>query len=426
MNDHFRPSAVVFASLYSVGPILSLAWAWKSLTPEVTDTLGSFSCLLGLSCVSNFLMLVGLLSRLKFTADGLNNKAEAFVILHRIAAMHHRRMQDLESHVGTKQRYLTNNTELFERRRAADGNSEPIQPRTQRHFVRFKASLLRGADCHSKIQYRHRFGKVMTRIYGAEGSENGASNWHSFVELDLHDPDQLRMWWATRKFVEAGLLDHKVGTELVLVLSAGILFVLVVFAVFWYLIMGSNSYIACTMISLEVLAIGLAFYVVINSCVRLNSSLKNDGLRLTFVQHDLISDIAEYESRRRGQGDSGGRAPRKVSRTGLLPAISVQTAVSDASRSWSPSSSGSGAPTPRRNDRVDPDTARYRQNKITLRLLGILIDHIDRDYHPMQLFGVTIDGAVRRRIILLLTSASFTMTVRGITHLVTNVDEHHM
>jgi len=58
--------------------------------------------------------------------------------------------------------------------------------------------------------------------------------------------------------------------------------------------------------------------------------------------------------------------------------------------------------------------------------LGILIDHIDRDYHPMQLFGVTIDGAVRRRIILLLTSASFTMTVRGITHLVTNVDEHHM
>jgi len=52
VNDHFRPSAVVFASLYSVG--------------------------------------------LKFTADGLNNKAEAFVILHRIAAMHHRRMQDLE------------------------------------------------------------------------------------------------------------------------------------------------------------------------------------------------------------------------------------------------------------------------------------------------------------------------------------------
>jgi hypothetical protein len=266
----------------------------------------------------------------------------------------------------------------------------------------------------------------MKRIYGAESSEKGASSWHSFVELDLHDPNQLRMWWATRKFVEAGLLDHKVGTEFVLVLSAGMLFVLIVFALFWYLVMGSNSYISLLMIFLEVLAIGIAFYLVINACVRLNSSLKNDGLRLTFVQHDLISDIAEYESRRRGQGDAGDRV-RRVSRTGLLPAISVQTAVSDATRSaWSPSSSRSPPPTPRKNDSVDPDTAQYKQNKITLRLLGVLIDHIDRDYHPMQLFGITIDGSVRRRIILVLTSATFTMTVRGITHLVTNVDEHHM
>jgi len=365
-----------------------------------------------LSAVSSFLMLRALFSCLRLATQDLVNTYEAFVILHRTASAHHQMHTELERKAALPSRGGTQIFNKFgEARRThlldddmvqtLTATSEPpefLEPPEWRKQVRFKSSLMRGADFHISLSHKHRFDSIMRRVYGVDSREHC----RSFVELDLRKSDQLRKWWAMRSFIEAGLLRHKVFAELLLLFALAALAFLIGFSVLWFHLIG-HAVASHFMTAWESLFLGIATFRLLKSCARLNSILESDSKRLSSIYNDVVDEVSH---------DSKNRAQQ------LSPLFTTP-----GSPEWHARRSSSSLPhDPLRPVQPQMWAERSAGHRATLQLLKVYIDSLDRDHRPLQLFGITINQPLLSRGYLVAFSAVSTAAVHATARLLLRMD----
>merc|ERR1719330_1875398 len=259
----------------------------------------------------------------------------------------------------------------------SDG-SKHFEPREERHRVKFKACLMRGADYHITIGHKFRFDWIMRRSYGVESKEHC----HSFVELDLGVSEQLRMWWVLRRTIEAELLKHKVFAELMLLFTVALVALMFGFAIMWYGILGHPIALQFRVVW-ESIFLAFVTLRLVKTCAKLNSILESDSKRLSAIYTDLVQD-----SNREGTIDGAVQGTTSYQAGG------------------GPNDSGVGY-----------DCNHSASRRCTLRLLKVYIDHLDRDHRPLQLCGITINHQFLSRGYLLVFSGVCT----GIVHLTARI-----
>ena len=251
--------AYAISLVYALLPSIVLVAFPTSIVGQMDNDLVEGRWLNPLSGVCNFITLLALLGSLNCACADIQNSLESFIILHRMASSHHQRKTEFweyerKARRGTSRlfnRHSVHNS-LSSRSDGGDDSRRPslgsersegsaFQPPQigeYRQRVRFKASLMRGADCHINMGHMNRFDSIMAKYYGVtQKKAKGQSHCNSFVELNLHNVDQLRMWWHVRCSIEAGLLRHKVFTELLLYFILVVLAMLVVFTFSWLALM---------------------------------------------------------------------------------------------------------------------------------------------------------------------------------------------
>jgi len=339
--------------------------------------------LVPLSAISAYLNARALFGFLRLSFRDLINTHEALVILQRMASGQHRRRNQLDMVDRTISRKSSRIFNEFGKARtsalaAVDLEdcgplkstmeaTNTFEPREARHRVKFKACQMRGADYHVSIGHKFRFDRLMRQVYGVSSSEHC----HSFVELDLSLSDQLRMWWVTRRSIEAGLLRHKVFTELLLLFTFLLLALMTGFSVMWFGILG-HAIALQFMTMWESIFIGFATIRLIKACAKVNSILESDSKRLSAIYTDLVQEGANPQ-------DGYAVIGREV--TGAVAGV---------------------GPAGRRS---------------TLELLRVYIDHLDRDHRPLQLCGLTINYQFLSRGYLVVFSGICT----GLVHLTARV-----
>eukprot|EP00929_Paragymnodinium_shiwhaense_P059854 TRINITY_DN29944_c0_g1_i1.p1 TRINITY_DN29944_c0_g1~~TRINITY_DN29944_c0_g1_i1.p1 ORF type:complete len:978 (+),score=229.58 TRINITY_DN29944_c0_g1_i1:191-3124(+) len=423
------------------------------------------------SCICSVLMLGKVLLCLRIMTKGIKLARQRFIILQRMAAQHHKAKATVAGADAAS---------------PATAATPPGLGRLVWNHERDNLHTL--DDLHAKVEHKHSFDNLMAKEYGVRLGAGARVHCRSFVELDLHQSQQLRMWWCLRRYIQAGMLDAKVGAELILFV-VGVIFIclLAVIVSFWML--SKKLYVVQLMTLWEVACIGWGVMRCLEACSMLNSVLRNDCCRLAFIRHDLVLQLArneadeiarelamEYQgqaaaechectragwmstlpawkkdgsptaaSRPQGSGTSllqkrtfsdlflkvgnfiiwrdpvedksdnlamrqvdslskpaahnGHHAPRKHS---LNPSLDENGEVddSDLTRSLSLGScSTKGAASELPFTSKESADTRYQAalNKLTLQYLQVLIDHIDRDYHPMVLYGVAIDNTLMSR-----------------------------
>jgi len=446
--------AFLFASL----PTVAALWSgnfWRRLALDGENKIPEVVYLWVLSSACSYVYMTAVLSRLFLASQHLRTACEGFIILQRMVSRHHKlstKIKEWEAQQAKqKEKFnLTKRSQAVSRmmsHRTIHG--ERIRPDTLcKNQVRFKASLMRGADCHLDVIIIATFDKVMSKVYGynlnprrrsyssqssfsrsmspseiqslpGDLSGKDCRHCHSFVELDLHVPDQLRMWWALRKYKEMDLLDLKVATDLVLVLTILLTVEIVGVSLSEILMRGSGP--TQVLAAWELVFFSYGLISVLGQCARLNTLLESDGNRLTFINHDLVFDLTTLENR---QGQTS------LQKECHMP--SNQTPRSKRNLAspcrWSSSMPHNGPSLAAANfcgiqsspsNAVDskcqvlPD-ATVHGKKIAKQLLNMYIDHIDRDSHPLRLLGFVINRSFLARLRLFVFSGCLT----ALTHFV--------
>eukprot|EP00927_Polykrikos_kofoidii_P028755 TRINITY_DN25013_c0_g1_i1.p1 TRINITY_DN25013_c0_g1~~TRINITY_DN25013_c0_g1_i1.p1 ORF type:complete len:706 (-),score=134.30 TRINITY_DN25013_c0_g1_i1:31-2067(-) len=447
-RDYYEPSWKIFVAslVQALLPTAIAAFTGTLMVrlpfTEASKNIPGVPILTILTGIVSFLNLYSMLRSIGTVTQDLTKASECFIILQRIASTHHRRRANFKCQ---SQREKQMGSTEFDRSRDASPlrgifmeDQQFSEILDSRNKVRFKASAMKGADCHVNVRYMHKFDNIMRRRYGcttstpptatfgrpavspptspialnrrhsitstgsAKGCESalGDGHLHSFFELDIHSQAPLRMWWVMRQYVESGLLKDKVVLELLVGFTVFVLVLSILLASSWLLLVGKiNTSIVVTV--WEIVCLSMAVLRVLRLCSRVNQLLAFDSKRLAFVQHDVCEEVAAAERKRRAAMVAHGGA---ISHT--------YSSLSDASVGRvSPETDGTtvvmgdcgGVPVAE-----DP----HFGLRSTIQLLTILVARLDRDFRPMRLIGFVIDEQFLRRFYMI----AFSFCSTGIVH----------
>eukprot|EP00927_Polykrikos_kofoidii_P085952 TRINITY_DN9487_c0_g3_i1.p1 TRINITY_DN9487_c0_g3~~TRINITY_DN9487_c0_g3_i1.p1 ORF type:complete len:958 (+),score=133.29 TRINITY_DN9487_c0_g3_i1:147-3020(+) len=465
----YRPTwRIFFVSLiYAALPSIVAAWDgtlnYRLPFTKESEKLPEVPILVPLTFFACFLNVYAVMRSIHTLGEDLEKARECFIILQRIASTHHRQRTNFEefsSHGAAPTCTPACDDTKRQRSMTPDYSEDPTASLTAcdyhgheiRKAVRFKASIMRGADCHVNVGHMHKFDGLMRKRYGvatqtpsttpsvfrqrsAVESGLGDGHLHSFFELDIHSQEALRMWWVMRLYVESGLLKDKVVMELLLGFTVLVLIVLVMFSISWLVLVGKLN-ISHWMAAWEALCLGSGVLSIFKKCARLNHILSTDSKRLTFVQHDICEEVAAFEQRRRDRMATDTVADPVVSQTSSRVCRTAEK-FRDFMHVHSSAKKGGFdqriSKPARGHDHGDPGSGEHQRDskvafvrdgggmpvaedphfeqRVTIQLLKILIDHLDRDHRPLRFVGFRIDERFLRRIYMILISLASTITV---------------
>eukprot|EP00927_Polykrikos_kofoidii_P085951 TRINITY_DN9487_c0_g1_i5.p1 TRINITY_DN9487_c0_g1~~TRINITY_DN9487_c0_g1_i5.p1 ORF type:complete len:941 (+),score=103.79 TRINITY_DN9487_c0_g1_i5:147-2969(+) len=461
----YKPSWRIFlvSLIYALLPTIASAWngTLSNRLPftSASKQLPEVPIFVTLTSIACFLNVYAVMRSLHTLAEDLERARECFVILQLIASTHHlqrarfKEFQRLESTPKSPCGKCCNEALSFfptespcvsrlvreggERTGVACNHEIPQR-------VRFKASIMRGSDCHVSVGHMHRFDNLMRKRYSVAPeiplttpasqhrvtsnaeSALGDGHLHSFFELDIHSQPALRMWWVMRLFVESGLLKDKIVMELLVGFTVFILIALVIFSISWFLIVGQLN-ISHLMASWEFLVLGSGVLQIFRKCGRLNAILSADSKRLTFIQHDICEEVATCEAERR-KHMAAACAPSSVASSESpvcskfsVPCPSGETQPREAATerpliAQGVLANGSGdvcqdvlqnavnVTLVRDSGGLPVAEDPHFDARVTIQLLKILVDHLERDCRPLQFVGFKIDERFLRRLYTVIIS----------------------